>query len=42
MLKLVKQKTKVENPWEKEASLLPDGSIKCKPGLEKLVLTKKE
>ena len=42
ILKLVKQKTKVEDPWEKEATLMPDGSIKCKSGLEKLVLTKKE
>ena len=42
ILKLVKQKTKIENPWEKDAHLLPDGSIKCKAGLERLVLTKKE
>ena len=41
-LQLIKQKTKVENPWEKEAYLMPDGSIKSKAGLEKLVLTKKE
>ena len=39
---MIRQKTKVENPWEKEAHLMPDGSIKCKAGLEKLVLTKKE
>ena len=42
ILKLVKQKTNVEDPWEKEAYLRPDGSLKCKSGLEKLVLTKKE
>jgi len=40
--KIVEVKRKLVNPWEKTAKVMPDGSIKIKDGLEKLLLTKKD
>ena len=41
-LKVIKLPTNFQNPWEKTASIAPDGTFKFKQGLEKLLLTKKE